>query len=492
MEGICKTFPGVKALENVDFNLQKGAVHILLGENGAGKSTLVKILSGAYKLTSGKIFINNQLVTIRNPQQAMDLGIGIIYQELNLIPNLTAAENIYLGREPVTHGIKINSRLMKSQADKILSQLGIKINLDSAVKDLGIAQQQMVEVAKAISLNANILIMDEPTSALSESEINELFKTIEILKVNGISIIYISHRMEELFEIGDLVTILRDGKKVGTKLIQDTNREELIRLMVNRKINELFIREEPQLGKEVLKIKNMSRRGVLNKINFSLHKGEILGIAGLLGSGRTELARSIFGADPIDSGSILVNGKNTIINSPSQAIRNGIGFLTEDRKTQGLVMTMSIKENITLPSLNRLSKWGVINSQNEHLTANKYRKELDIRSANQDHLVFNLSGGNQQKVVLSKWLCSKANIFIFDEPTRGIDVRLKQEFYRLMNDLTASGVSIIMISSELPELISVSDRIIVMHEGEIISEYSRPEFSQENILHSALGGYGEA
>jgi len=492
MEGICKSFPGVKALENIDFQLKKGTVHILLGENGAGKSTLVKILSGAHKLSSGKIFIDKQNVNIRNPRQAMGLGIGIIYQELNLIPELTVAENIFLGREPLLHGIRLNSKKINNQANKILRNLGVNINPESLIRALGIAKQQMVEVAKAISLNARILIMDEPTSALSESEIIELFKTIRILKKNGISIIYISHRMEELFEIGDIVTILRDGKKVGTKLIKKTTREELIQLMVNRRINELFSRKETKIEEEVLKIKNISSLGKINAIEFALQEGEILGIAGLLGAGRTELARTLFGVEKIDSGSVSVRGKEVKLNSAKSAIKNGIGLLTEDRKNQGLIMRMSVKENITLPSLNHFSKWGIINSKKEKSAAKKYRKELDIKITSDEQIAMNLSGGNQQKVVLSKWLCSNTTIFILDEPTRGIDVGSRQEIYRLMNDITANGASIIIISSDLPELISVCDRIMVMHKGKINGEFLRSNFDPNKILHCALGGIGEA
>ena len=492
MKGISKTFPGVKALENVDIQLEKGSVHILLGENGAGKSTLVKILSGAHKASSGEVLIHNKSVSIRSPRHAMDLGISIIYQELNLIQHMTVAENIFLGREPIKNGVLVNFKNMNNLARKYLSNLGVNIDPESPIKDLGIAQQQMVEVAKAISLKAKVLIMDEPTSALSKLEIGELFNTIKILKRNGISIIYISHRMEELFEIGDIVTVLRDGKKVGTKLIKTTSREELIRLMVNRKINELFIREQIPIGEEVLKIKNVSKKGSLNNINLTLHKGEILGIAGLLGAGRTELARIIFGADKFDSGEVVVHGKSVKLDSPQKAISKGIGFLTEDRKTQGLIMTMSVKENITLPSLTLFSKLGYIDSQKEKLITEKYRKELDIKIPNQNQIALNLSGGNQQKVVLSKWLCSNASIFILDEPTRGIDVKSKQEIYKLMNDLTKKGVSIIMISSDLPELISVCDRIVVMHEGEMNGEYERSKFDLENILQCSLGEIGEA
>lgn len=492
MENICKTFPGVCALENVDFQLKKGTVHILLGENGAGKSTLVKILSGAHKMTAGRVFLNGKQVEIRNPRHATKLGIGIIYQELNLIGNLSIAENIYLGREPIKQKIKINDLLMKTWSKTILTNLGMDIDPERPIKELGIAQQQMVEVAKILSLQANILIMDEPTSALTESEIKELFITIEQLKKRGVSIIYISHRMDELFEIGDEVTILRDGKSVGTRSIRKTSRSELISMMVGRELNECFIREQTNLGEEILKVEKLSRSGYLNNINLSLRKGEIIGIAGLVGAGRTELARALFGVDSIDSGKVFIHGKRSKLNSPRDAINNRIGFLTEDRKSQGLIMTMSVKENITLPNLKRFSKWGVIDKRAEEATSVRHCDELDIRIAGQNQLVMNLSGGNQQKVVLSKWLCSQADIFIFDEPTRGIDVRSKQEFYQLMNELTNRGVAIIVISSDLPELIAISDRIMVLYQGKISGQFMRKEFNQEKILSCALGSFGEA
>ena len=492
MEGICKTFPGVRALENVDFRLKKGTVHILLGENGAGKSTLVKILSGAHSMTAGQIFLNGKQVAIRNPRHARELGIGIIYQELNLIKNLSVAENIYLGREPVKKRIKINDSLMKTLSKKVLAELGVKIDPNCPIKKLGIAQQQMVEVAKALSLQANVLIMDEPTSALTESEIKELFATIKHLKKGGVSIIYISHRMDELFEIGDEVTVLRDGRSVGTRLLSETSRKELIRMMVNRELNELFVRKQSTLGNEVLKVEHLSRRDCFHNISFSLRKGELIGIAGLLGSGRTALAQALFGVDSIDSGTIFLHGNHCKLNSPREAINNRIGFLTEDRKSQGLVMTMSVKENITLPNLKRFSRYGMIDERTEEAAAKRHCQDLNIRMTGQNQLVLNLSGGNQQKVVLSKWLCSQADIFIFDEPTRGIDVRSKQEFYHLMNDLTDHGVAIIVISSDLPELMAISDRILVLHQGEITGQFIRTEFDQEKILSCALGGIGEA
>ncbi len=488
MQGIGKVFPGVTALDDVDFELLEGEVHILLGENGAGKSTLVKIISGAYQKSSGKIFLSGEEIEVKDPKHAQNLGIGIIYQELNLIPSLTVAENIFLGREFLLMPGVIDQKQMNLAAREILDSLGVNINPESPVGTLGIAQQQMIEVAKALSLHAKILIMDEPTSALSENEINELFATINRLKESGVSVIYISHRLEELFEIGDRVTVLRDGRYVATHNISDIEKSDLIRMMVDRELSEQYPKEKAEIGEEVLRVENLSVDHLLHDINFNLHKGEILGIAGLLGSGRTELARALFGLETIRSGGkIFIENQLCKINSPRKAINKKIGFLTEDRKGQGLVLTLSLKDNICLPSEDRFSKFGFIDEGKEIRTANKYVKELMIKTPGLDQKALYLSGGNQQKLVISKWLCSEADILIFDEPTRGIDVGSKVEIYQLMNALTAKGAAIIMISSDLPEVLGMSDRILVMHEGQISGEYSASEATQEKILHSALG-----
>ncbi len=487
MQGIGKVFPGVIALDDVDFELLKGEVHILLGENGAGKSTLVKIISGAYQKSSGKIYLSGKEIEIKDPKHALDLGIGIIYQELNLIPNLTVAENIFLGREFLLMPGVIDQKQMNLAARKILDDLGVNINPKSPVNTLGIAQQQMVEVAKALSLNANILIMDEPTSALTDHEIKELFATIKRLKQTGVSIIYISHRLEELFEIGDRVSVLRDGRYVASHFISDISESELIRMMVDRELSEQYPKQEVEKREEVLRVEGLSVDHVLHDINFSLHKGEILGIAGLLGSGRTELARALFGVDNIRCGKIFIGGRFKRINSPRRAINQKIGFLTEDRKRQGLVLNLSLKDNICLPSVDRFAKFGMVNREKEYRVAKKYVKELRIKTPGLNQKALYLSGGNQQKIVISKWLCSEADILIFDEPTRGIDVGSKVEIYQLMNSLTAKGVAIIMISSDLPEILGMSDRILVMHEGKISAEYLTSEATQEKILHSALG-----
>jgi ribose transport system ATP-binding protein len=486
MQKVCKTFPGVTALDNVDFELQKGEVHVLLGENGAGKSTLVKILSGAHEITSGEIFLNDNEINIKSPKHALNYGISVIYQEFNLILQLTVAENIFLGREDTIKFGVIDQKYITESSQKILNDLGVKIDASSLVKDLGVAQQQMVEVAKALSIKSNILIMDEPTSALTENEIKELFVTINRLKSQGVSIIYISHRLEELFEIGDRVTVLRDGKYVGTREIGDTSKAELIRMMVNRDLKKQYPKLKANIGEEVLRVENLNQKEGLQKINLTLHSGEILGISGLLGSGRTELARAISGLDNIDSGKIYIKGNIEKIRSTRKAISLGIGYLTEDRKSQGLILNLSIRENISLPSLDRLSRNGIINHKKEGEAVKKYIKELRIKTPGIDQKVMYLSGGNQQKVVLAKWLCSKADIFIFDEPTRGIDVGSKVEIYNLMNQLVSEGVAILMISSELPEILGMTDRILVMNQNRISGSFDTVDATEEKIMNYAL------
>ena len=487
MRHIRKTFPGVVALDDVDFELRRGEVHILLGENGAGKSTLMKILSGAYQKSDGQIVLDGADVEIKNPKHAQTLGISTIYQEFNLISHLPIGENIFLGREPVRFAGLIDQGAILFEAKRALSSLGLALDPRRLVKDLRVAEQQMVEVAKALSLDARILIMDEPTAALTEHEISELFDTIRRLKKNGVAIVYISHRMEELFEIGDRVTVLRDGRSVGTYDVPEMSKSELIRLMVNRELTELFPKVHTTRGAEVLRVEGLCTKSGLKDISFSLHKGEVLGVAGLLGAGRTELARAIFGLDKISSGSIFVKGVAQKMSSPRSAIKSGIGFLTEDRKSQGLVLPLSVERNLCLSSVDKFSHWGIMNSREERREAGRYAEDLRIKTPSLDQKVVFLSGGNQQKVVLSKWLCSQAEVFIFDEPTRGVDVGAKAEIYQLMNRLTASGVAIMMISSELLEVLGMSDRVMVMRGGRIAGEFSDGEYTQERILQCALG-----
>ena len=487
MRHISQRFPGVVALDDVQFDLQAGEVHVLLGENGAGKSTLVKILSGAYLRSSGQIFLDGEEIDLRTPRQAQALGISIIYQELNLVPQLSAAANIFLGREPRLWAGLIDQKKMNRDAQALLDQLHTGIDARRRISMLSVAQQQMVEVAKALSMNARILIMDEPTSALTDQEIRELFALIRRLKAQGVAIIYISHRLEELFEIGDRVTILRDGKYIATRKLHEIDTSELIRLMVNRDLGDHYPKVPSPPGEELLRVDGLSRRGVLHDISLTLHRGEVVGVAGLLGSGRTELARAIFGADPIDAGKLFIKGHPVKINRPAAAIRNRIAYLSEDRKSQGLVLHLSIKDNICLPSLERFARLGWIRRNAEQEVAGAFVQKLRIRTPDVNQQVRYLSGGNQQKVVLSKWLCSQADILLFDEPTRGIDVGAKVEIYQLMNQLTADGAAILMISSDLPEMLGMSDRILVMCRGRLVAECATRNATQERILQYALG-----
>lgn len=489
MRGICKSYPGVRALDNVDLEVRAGEVHAVVGENGAGKSTLMKILAGAQPRDAGEIWINGQLVQIDSPQKAMDLGISIIYQEFNLVPYLNAAENIFLGREPASRlpGF-VDFRTMYREAQAVIDRLGVPINVRTPVNRLSVAQQQMVEIAKATSRKSSIIVMDEPSATLTEHELERLFALIRQLKSEGTAIVYISHRLEEVFQIADRVTVLRDGKHIATRNTADLTREEIIRLMVGRELTQMIPKVPAPIGDVVLEVRGLSQKGRLYDISFQLRKGEILGIAGLVGAGRTELARAIFGADRIDSGELLLEGKPIRVRSPQDAIKLGIGLVTEDRKAQGLVLGMVVRENITLANLGALTRFNFISVARERQVARKYVEDLSIRTPSVEQTVQNLSGGNQQKVVLSKWLFTQSKVLIFDEPTRGIDVGAKTEIYQLMNELAARGVAMLMISSELPEVLGMSDRILVMHEGRIVGELSASEATQEKIMHLATGG----
>lgn len=490
MKNIRKVFPGVVALNNANIQVRKGEVHILAGENGAGKSTLMKILAGAYTKDAGEIILNGKHVEINSPKQAKDLKISMIYQELNLVQYLTVAENIFLGREPMSKTIpgQIDWKKMFDDAQEILNNLHMNIDAKAIVKNLGIAKQQMIEIAKALSINSDIIIMDEPTASLTRQEINNLFEIIRKVKQKGVSIIYISHRLEEFAEIGDRVTVMRDGETIKTLNVKDVTIEELIKLMVGRELKEKYPKIKVKLGSVIFEVKNLERKGVLKNISFDLKEGEILGIAGLVGAGRTELARAIFGFDRLDSGEIYMFGKKVKINNPKSAIKVGIGLVPEDRKAQGLVLSMSVGHNISLASLNNVSNMLQINIKKENSIIRNYIDKLKIKTSGQNQKVMNLSGGNQQKVVLSKWLMAKSKVFIFDEPTRGIDVAGKLEVYNLINSLVADRAGIIMISSELPELLGMCDRILVMCRGQITAEFSREEATQEKILYFAAGG----
>ena len=487
MIGVSKSFPGVLALDKVDLDVLPGEVHVLLGENGAGKSTLMKILSGAVKRDSGEIELDGRRVEIDTPRDAQALGVRIIYQELTLVPYLTAAENIFLGREPRSMPGFVDARRMRAEAARLLGTLGLRLDPDRPIREMGIAQQQMVEVAKALVDNARVLIMDEPTSALTNTEIDELFAAINRLTARGTAIIYISHRLEELARIGNRVTVLRDGRKISTHRIGDVDIPHLIRLMANRDLSEHFPKRPVEPGRPLLEVRGLGRTGVLENIDLTVHAGEVVGVAGLLGAGRTEMARAIVGADPHDAGEIRIKGQPVRLNHPADAIHRGIGFMPEDRKTQGLIQMLSVGENTTLPALKIFSRGGFLKRREAAAAASKLVKDLRIRTPDIDQPVAQLSGGNQQKVVLAKWLATGADILIMDEPTRGIDIGAKVEIYELMNQLTARGAGILMISSELTEVLGMSDRIVVMHGGRIVAEFDAADATQEKVLRAALG-----
>ncbi len=490
MHGITKHFPGVLALSDVSFDLFSGEVHCLVGENGAGKSTLIKIISGACKKDKGDIFIEGKKVEFESPRQAQELGVATVYQELNLVPYMTVEENIFLGHEFVKNRLgQIDWMEVRNRAKEILSQMKVKIPPQAKVSSLSLAEQQIVEIVKALSMGGKIIIMDEPTAALTDKETYELFETIRNLKERGAGVIYISHRLEELFDIADRITILRDGKNVATfEDVSKISLDEIITLMIGQQPKDRIPKLTRQKGKELLKVQDFnSRRGDFKDVNFFLCEGEILGFAGLRGSGRKELMRAIFGVDPVISGIVYLNGCPVKIKSPVDAVRYGIGLLTEDRKSQGLILELPIATNITLSKLSRISSVFRIDKSKEIKFVNEFVEELKIKTPNIFQLVKFLSGGNQQKVVLAKWLFTQSRILIFDEPTRGIDVGTKAEIYQLIKKLASMGVGIIVVSSEMPEIIGLSDRIIVMHNGFIVSELSGAEADQESILRLAMG-----
>jgi ribose transport system ATP-binding protein len=491
MEGITKSFPGVMALQGVSLDVRTGEVHVLLGENGAGKSTLVKILTGAYRMDGGAIFWKGKPVQIGSPHAAQLLGISVIYQEFNLVPQLSIGENIFITREPLQAALGplriINWPRLYEQAGDLLRSLELDLDPRQPVEGLGVAQQQMVEIAKALSVNAEVIVMDEPTSALTGREIDELFKVIRALRSQGKSIIYITHRLDEVMQLGDRASILRDGRSVATVNVADTSVAQLIQYMVGRTIDQQFPKVSAERGREVLRVEHLSRSGVLHDISFSAYAGEVLGISGLVGAGRTELVRAIFGADPIDGGQVFIEGRPVRFNSPSAAITAGLGLLPESRKEHGLVLGLSVHDNIILAHIDQLSRGLILDRKRAAAVASKLAQQLRIRTPSLEQEVQYLSGGNQQKTVLAKWLVGRSKLLIFDEPTRGIDVGAKVEVYNLMNELTAQGVAIMMVSSELLEVLGMSDRIMVMHEGRLTGIFSREEATQENLLRAAIG-----
>jgi ribose transport system ATP-binding protein len=485
LKDITKIYPGVVALNQVSISFKKGEVHAIIGENGAGKSTLIKIITGAVKPSEGEIIYNGHTYQWFNPIQAVKLGIGAVYQEFNLIPYLSIAENIFFGRE-FHHGPFCDLQKMNQKTEQILAMLGEKIGPRTKVKDLSVAYQQIVEIAKVISREVRVLILDEPTAPLTANETKVLFNIVKRLKEQGVLVIYISHRLEEIFEIADRVTVLRDSQYIATIATKDTDRQKLIALMVGRELTDSFPSGSNDHRQKVLEVNGLTT-GYLHQISFQVNKGEILGFAGLVGAGRTETARALFGADPVLSGSIVLNGVSIRIRSPQDAIRHGIVLIPEDRKQQGLLLKMTIKDNISLGCLQTIAKCGWINPRKELKMVNGLQKNLQIKTPSLQQLVKNLSGGNQQKVVLAKWLAINCEVIIFDEPTRGIDVGAKQEIYKLIRDLAANGKAIIIISSEMPEVLGMSDRIAIMHEGEIVKIIDKSDATQELILDLASG-----
>ncbi len=487
VKNISKLFPGVKALSNMDVDFYPGEVHALLGENGAGKSTLIKIISGVYTPTEGQVIFEGKPVDFQNPRQALDKGIAVIHQELSIANDLTVAENIFLGEEPrQSCKFLLNRKKMEKDAQQILDFMRVSIKATDIARELTAAQQQMVEIAKVISKQAKVVIMDEPTSSLSENEINALFRQIAILKENNVAIIYITHRLKELFAICDRVTVMRDGCKVKTFMMNEVTEKQLVASMVGREMKDYYNRVQHHRGKEMLRVEGLTRKGEFEDISFTAYEGEILGISGLIGAGRTEVMETIFGAREAERGKIFIEGKETKIKNPREAIEQKIGLVTEDRRRTGLMLNAMIKDNIVLPSLTRNhKKFGILDLKWEAECSKDSVEKMRIKTPGISTIISTLSGGNQQKVILAKWLVANSKILILDEPTRGIDVNAKSEFYALMNAFVANGGCIIMISSELPEILGISDRILVMREGKISGELSYEEADEQKIIELA-------
>ena len=488
MRGIDKSFGSNQVLKQAGFTLESGEVHALMGENGAGKSTLMKILTGVYTKDAGTVLVDGKEVNYKNPQEAEKAGIVFIYQELNVMFDLTVEENLFMGKE--IHGKFgiCDRKAMQKKAREALNTLGVDISPKTVMSELSVGQQQMVEICKALMADAKVIIMDEPTAALTQSETVALFKVIESLRKKGVSMVYISHRMEEIFELCDRITVLRDGSYIGVKNIPETNMNEIVKMMIGREIGERYPSRDVKIGKEVLKVKGLTRKGTFHDVSFSVRAGEVLGVSGLMGAGRTEIMQAIFGNLSYESGSIEIDGKEVKISNPRQAMEQGIGFITEDRKTEGLMLDKSIRENISLCNLGRISKSSVISKEAEKNMVEEAIKDLHIKCFGPYHECNNLSGGNQQKVVLAKWIITNPKILILDEPTRGVDIGAKKEIYSIINKLAAQGVAIIMVSSELPEVLGMSDNIMVVREGEVRGIISYEEANQERVMTLATGG----
>ena len=478
MKGIDKAFGSNQVLNQAGFELRDGEVHALMGENGAGKSTLMKILTGVYTRDAGTVKVDGKEVEYKNPQEAERAGIVFIYQELNVMFDLTVEENLFLGRE-IKKGFGVcDKKAMRKKAREVLEMMGVSIDPGELMANLSVGQQQMIEICKALMVDAKVIIMDEPTAALTQSETEALFQVIQSLRKKGVSMVYISHRMEEIFELCDRITVLRDGQYIGVKNIPETNMNEIVKMMIGREIGERYPSRQITLGKEVIKVTGLTKKGVFHDVNFSVRAGEVLGVSGLMGAGRTEIMQAIFGNLPYEEGTIEIEGKKVTIKNPSQAIANGIGFITEDRKTEGLMLEKSIRENVSLCNLNIISKHSVLGKGDEKKLSQRAIEDLHIKCFNAEHESGNLSGGNQQKVVLAKWIFTSPKILILDEPTRGVDIGAKKEIYQIINKLAGQGVAVIMVSSELPEVLGMSDRIMVVREGEIRGILSHAEANQ--------------
>lgn len=482
---IDKYFPGVHAVRGVDFDLRAGEVHALVGENGAGKSTLMKVLAGVHPPEGGRIILDGRPVEIGSPAVAAHLGIAMVHQELKLAPHLTVAENIFLGQLPATRNGLVDWRHLQKQAIEAVAVLGLTMDVDRTVAELSVAEMQMVEIAKALRRDARILIMDEPSAVLTPFELAKLYEVIGAARARGVGIIYISHRLEEIFEIADRTTVLKDGAKVQTVNVTDVDKWQIVKMMVGRELGKTYPKRSHQVGEPVLEVTNVSRRGRLKNITFSLHRGEILGVAGLVGAGRSDLAEVIFGAQTADSGEIRIQGQPVRVRSPKEAMRYRVGFLTEDRRQTGLFSWLTVRENVSIANLQRITRWHVLDLKREVQVVLDLIKQLRIATPTPEQKVENLSGGNQQRVVLAKWINTDSAIFLIDEPTRGIDVGSKEELYFLMNELTSKGAAILMISSELPEILGMSDRILVMNKGRITAEFAGPEATEEKIMEFA-------
>lgn len=488
MKGIYKSFGTNQVLKDAGFVLKDGEIHALMGENGAGKSTLMKILTGVYTKDAGTILVDGQEVHYKNPQEAEKAGIVFIYQELNVLFDMTVEENLFMGKEITKRFGFCDRKAMRKKAQEFLDRLGVKIPVTAAMSDLSVGQQQMVEICKALMVDAKVLIMDEPTAALTQSETEVLFEVMHNLRDKGVSIVYISHRMEEIFEMCDRITILRDGEYVGTKPIPELTMDDVVQMMIGREIGERYPQRNVKLGEEVLRVEGLSHAKLFHDVSFSVRAGEVLGVSGLMGAGRTEIMHAIFGNLPVTGGKIYINGKETTIRNPREAIAAGIGFITEDRKTEGLLLEKSIAENIEIANLNRVSRRGVISKKTSDELVQRGIQEFRVKCFGPDHECHNLSGGNQQKVVLAKWIYTGPKILILDEPTRGVDIGAKKEIYSVINDLAAQGVAVILVSSELPEVLGMSDRIMVVWEGKVTGIVNGKDADQAKIMTLATGG----